>query len=453
MDRFARASRAKLKGLLLDARRGSLRIDDAAYPPTCNPASGALEIRPLGQGFMLSVEPRRITTDDFRLHVLFHGGDCPFGSVDDLAGFFRGAVAAAFGLEVDPEEAPEHRAEIGSGEREGRPLESEPKPEPKRPKARPHAKQGTPSRRPAPSCDELDDRLSDIVRGQSAAVRRIADVVSAHLAKTAPARPESLMLIGPSGCGKTSAIEALPEVLDDLHCPGVHVFRVDCTELASEYDAHRFLGPAPGLVGYTARPPLFEALGEPRCIVLLDEFEKAHEEVHTVFLGLLDEGRLTAPNGEAVRAPDAIVAMTSNAGSADLAYELRDAPAHDRWRQQVCRDHLLRRDWAPELVGRIGTFAVFEPLERDAVRAIAEDAIHALAQEYGLELRELPPVLGDAVLDMADASDIGARALGYAARELLGQSFAEAARDGVTGRVSLAAGPPPRVVAEVRCRR
>jgi ATP-dependent Clp protease ATP-binding subunit ClpB len=255
------------------------------------------------------------------------------------------------------------------------------------------------------------------------------------------------MLIGPTGCGKTSAIEALPTALEDLGYQGAHVFRIDCSELQSEYDYHRFLGPAPGLVGYKSRPPLFEALSEHRCIVLLDEFEKAHEEVHTIFMGLLDEGRLTAPNGEAVQAPDAIVAITTNAGSTDLSFDLRHAPQHDRWQQQVCRDHLLRLDWAPELVGRIGAFAIFEPLERDAVRAIAEDAIHALAREYGIEIRQLPPVVADAVLDMADASDIGARALSYGARDLLGRPFAEAARDGLKGKVSLDAGPPPKVVA------
>lgn len=448
MDRFARASRAELKGLLLNARRGSLRLDDAVYPPTCNPATGTLEIRPLGPGFMLTVEPRKISADDFRLHVLFHGGDFPFGSVDDLADFFRGPVAAAFGLEVGPEVGPGQPAKLSFKDAQGKPFRSGR--EPNRPKARPRAKKKTPPRH-APLCEELERRLGDVVRGQKPAVHRIADVVAAHLAKTAPARPESLMLIGPSGCGKTSAIEGLPAALDDLGCDQAHVFRIDCNELTERYDVHRFLGASPGLVGYRDRPPLVEALSEARCIVLLDEFEKAHEEVHSVFLGLLDEGRLTAPNGESVQAPDAIVAMTTNAGSADLAYELREAPPHDRWRQQVCRDHLLRMDWAPELVGRIGGFAVFEPLERDAVRAIAEDAIRALGREYGLELRELPPVLADAVFDLADASDIGARALGYAARELLGRAFAAAARDGVAGPVSLDAGPPPRVVAEEHC--
>ena len=445
MDRFATASQAELERTLRDARKSGIRIEKAAYPPTCRPASGTLEIRPLGPGFMLKVEPRKITTDDFRLHVLFHGGDCPFVNPKDLANFLRGPIAAAFGLEVDPELTKEPPADIVFKDAEGKPLGSESRPKPKHPEPRPRTTKKTERRRRVPLCDDLDRRLSDVVRGQEAAVHRIADVVSAHLAKTAPARPESLMLIGPSGCGKTSAIEALPQALDDLGYAGAHVFRLDCNELQSEYDYHRFLGPAPGLVGYKSRPPLFEALSEQGCIVLLDEFEKAHEEVHTVFMGLLDEGRLTAPDGEAVRAPDAIVAITTNAGSTDLYYELRHAPQHDRWQQQVCRDHLLRMDWPTELVGRIGAFAVFEPLHREATRHIALDAIRALGREYGLKLAELPSVIVDAVLDVADTSDIGARGLNYAARELLAQPFAEAARAGFSNEVSLNAGPPPTV--------
>lgn len=294
--------------------------------------------------------------------------------------------------------------------------------------------------------EDLEQRLALGIRGQEAAIHRIADVVSAHLAKTAPARPESVMLIGPSGCGKTSLIEALPDALNDLGCTGAHVFRVDCNELTDDYDVRRFLGAAPGLVGYEKEPPFLAALSKPRCFVLLDEFEKAHEAVRSVFLGLLDHGRVTAPNGTSVHARGAIVAMTSNLGVDDLTYQLRQAPRHDRWQQQICRDHLIRMDWPTELVGRIGTFAVFEPLEQHAVHQIAEDAVQALGHEYGLEIEAVPPVIVDVVLDLADTSEIGARALNYAVRELLGQSFAEAARGGLTGTVSIDAGPPPRVV-------
>jgi ATP-dependent Clp protease ATP-binding subunit ClpA len=167
-----------------------------------------------------------------------------------------------------------------------------------------------------------------------------------------------------------------------------------------------------------------------------------------VFLGLLDEGRVTSPGGSSVEAPGAIVALSSNLGTEDLAYRLRDAPFGRNGEQLVCREHLRREGWPPELIGRIGCFAVFEPLDRVALRDIGKDAIQSFAREYGLELEALPPVIADVVLDLADASEIGARALAYAARDLLMNAFAAAARDGLSGPVSLEAGPPPRVVAE-----
>ena len=92
---------------------------------------------------------------------------------------------------------------------------------------------------------------------------------------------------------------------------------------------------------------------------------------------------------------------------------------------------------------------VFDALDEEALRGVAENAIHALAREFGLELEELPPVLADVVHDLAEASDIGARALMYAARDLLAAAFAEAAREGLRGTV-LDPGPPPEVRAAQR---
>ena len=172
--------------------------------------------------------------------------------------------------------------------------------------------------------------------------------------------------------------------------------------------------------------------------------------MRAVFLGLLDEGHVTAPDGERVDARATVVAMTSNAGAEDLAYRLRDVPPHGREEQDACRDHLLAEDWPPELVGRIGSIAVFDALDEEALRGVAENAIHALAREFGLELEELPPVLADVVHDLAEASDIGARALTYAARDLLAAAFAEAAREGLRGAVVLDPGPPPEVRAAQR---
>ncbi len=275
---------------------------------------------------------------------------------------------------------------------------------------------------------------------------RLAAAVSTHLAKPSPARPASILLLGPTGTGKTSSVQALPRALHDLGRSGTHVFRIDCNEVVSGSDTRRFLGAPPSYIGYVEEPPLFAALRTPGCIVLLDEVEKSAEELQWILLGLLDEGRIGAPDGTTVDVPGTVVAMTSNAGAEDLAYRVRDLAPGGREEQAACREHLLELDWPAELVGRIGTFAVFDALDERSLHDVAESAIHGLAREFGMRLEKLPPVLGDVVRDLADASDIGARALDYAARDLLTPAFSDAARQGISGLVELDPGPPPRVV-------
>jgi ATP-dependent Clp protease ATP-binding subunit ClpC len=288
--------------------------------------------------------------------------------------------------------------------------------------------------------------LARTVEGQDVALGQVARAVSTHLAKPSPARPESLLFVGPTGTGKTSTVEALPDALEELGFSNAHVFRVDCGELQCWSDLRRIFGAPPSYVGYVDRPPLVDSLGKPGCILLLDEIEKAHSAIHDVFLALLDTGRLTAPDGETIEAPRAVVVMTTNLGAGDLAYRLRELSPGSREEQRACREHLLREGWPPELVGRIGTIAVFDELGHDSRRGVADRAIHSLAGEFGLVVDDLPGVLLDVVCDIADASEIGARAYTYAARDLLVDAFADAARAGLVGRVAVDPGPPPQVV-------
>ncbi len=435
MERFVRMSLDEIE--LLVSGEGC-ELDDVAYPPRCNPPRGPLRFRVHDRGgIKLEVSRRRLPLDDFLLSVLFQTGSCIFGGSDDLARFFRGSIAKAFGIESEPI-PPRFAPEPADDEEDETPEPDDVQAPQRRPRAR--------ARPCAPSPAELTSRLGRSIHGQDVAVGQIARAVATHLAKRRPARPESVLLVGPTGTGKTSTVESLPAALDELGYPDAHVFRIDCGELLHASDLRRVLGAPPSYIGYVEEPPLVAALRRPGCVLLLDEFEKADEAVHDVFLGLLDEGRLTAPDGETVEAPGAIVALTTNAGADDLEYRLRDVPPASREEQNVCRDHLLREGWPPELVGRIGTFAVFDPLSEASQRGVAENAIRRLADEFGLTVEGLPAVVVDVVRDLADASEIGARSLTYAARDLLVDAFADASRAGARGPVALDPGPPPRVV-------
>jgi hypothetical protein len=442
MERFVRMSLEELDELCV----AGCRLDEVQYPPGLEPARGSLEIRPLRQGGV-KVEVDRCdgATEDFVLSVLFETGGCIFSGGRALAEFFRTAVATAFGVESEPIPPEPASADEDSAAREPEPevVDDDPWPPPRRRRKAAAAR----GRRALVPPDKLVQRLAREVYGQRVALTVVARAVANHLAKPSPSRPETIVLVGPTGSGKTSTIEALPSALADLGAPDRHVFRIDCNELTNESDIRRVLGAPPSYIGYVEEPPLVAALRRPGCILLLDEVEKATRVVFDVFLSLLDAGRLTAPDGETVDAPGAIVTMTTNEGADDLVYRLRDVPVGGRAEQEACREHLLRAWWPVELVGRIGTFAVYEPLGREVQRGVAEREIHRLAKEFGFVVKAIEPVLAEVVWDLGDASEIGARAFAYATRDLLADAFAEAARSGVSGGVRLEAGPPPRVVA------
>jgi ATP-dependent Clp protease ATP-binding subunit ClpA len=321
----------------------------------------------------------------------------------------------------------------------------------------------TSKRAPAPQPDEADDypppiqprRLAQLlelsIKGQEPALERVAHAVCVQLAKHAPARPGTILLLGPTGTGKTSTIEALPEALSAAGHPKTHVFRVDCNELTQAFQVSRLIGAPPGYVGYSDTPRMLRALEEPGCILLLDEIEKAHPSVlEEVLLNFIDTGRLMTPRGTTIDAAHAVIAMTSNLAADELESRLHQIPLDNRWAvQRECR-LLLHEEGVPsELLGRIGTFAVFQQLGTDDLRAAASLAVQALACEYGLELLSVEPIVAEVVLDIAGQSGLGARTLPHAATELLAEALMDAVERGVSGPASIDPGPPISVRASL----
>ena len=190
------------------------------------------------------------------------------------------------------------------------------------------------------------------------------------------------------------------------------------------------------------------ALERPRCILLVDELEKAHPDVFDLLLGLLDAGRVTRPGGQTVDARHIVVALTTSGASDRPPDRLRGTPLHDRWAvQRACAEHLRSTGLPADLVARIGVFAVYAELEGDdARRGVARAAIIALGREYGLIVDRIDPVVLEVVEDIAsDLGTAGARALHHASRELLAEGFAELAADGPRIAVAIDAGPPVTV--------
>jgi ATP-dependent Clp protease ATP-binding subunit ClpA len=244
--------------------------------------------------------------------------------------------------------------------------------------------------------DGLIERLATHVIGQDQALT----VVSTRLALTRakldlqPTRPDGVFLfVGPTGVGKTALALAIAiEVFGD---PAA-LIRLDMSEYAQEWALSRLIGPQPGYVGFTEPESWLTTRvhEKPDCVVLLDEIEKAHPSIWNAFLQVFDAGRLTDSRGTVADFASCVVIMTSNLGGRSFqrrAIGFGDQGADGRPDQEVVG--AVTAAMPPELVNRLDQIAVFYPLDRAAIRMIADKEITralAVIARRGYDVRVSP---------------------------------------------------------------
>ncbi|MBK9031288.1 MAG: ATP-dependent chaperone ClpB [Myxococcales bacterium] len=214
----------------------------------------------------------------------------------------------------------------------------------------------------------LEDRLRLRVVGQEAAVGAVARAVRrARAGLQDPNRPiGSFLFLGPTGVGKTELARALADLLFDDERAMV---RIDMSEYQEKHTVSRLVGAPPGYVGYDQGGQLTEAVRRrPYSIVLLDEMEKAHPDVWSVLLQVLDDGRLTDGQGRVVDFKNTVLIMTSNVGSQHLV-RMRDAGADAR-AMEAAADRELRATFRPEFLNRIDDIIFFAPLGKEQLAPI-----------------------------------------------------------------------------------
>src|SRR5690242_2999812 len=203
----------------------------------------------------------------------------------------------------------------------------------------------------------MEAELGKRLVGQSAAVAAVSDAVRRSRAGISdPDRPSgSFLFLGPTGVGKTELAKALAEFLfDDERA----IIRVDMSEYSERHSVARLVGAPPGYVGYEAGGQLTEAVRRrPYSVILLDEVEKAHQEVFDILLQVLDDGRLTDGQGRTVDFRNTILILTSNLGSAEIANQ---SLPEDRRRTAVM--DVVRTHFKPEFLNRLDDVVVFRAL-------------------------------------------------------------------------------------------
>jgi len=221
----------------------------------------------------------------------------------------------------------------------------------------------------------MESELGKRLVGQARAVQAVSDAVRRSRAGISdPDRPTgSFLFLGPTGVGKTELAKALAEFLfDDERA----VVRIDMSEYSEKHSVARLVGAPPGYVGYEAGGQLTEAVRRrPYSVILLDEVEKAHQEVFDILLQVLDDGRLTDGQGRTVDFRNTILILTSNLGSSEIANQALDEATK---RETVMA--VVRTTFKPEFLNRLDDIILFDALSTEELAEIVDLQVAALAR-------------------------------------------------------------------------
>ena len=227
----------------------------------------------------------------------------------------------------------------------------------------------------------MEERLHLRVVGQDQAVEAISNAVRRSRSGLGDAnRPiGSFLFLGPTGVGKTELCKALAEVMFDDQTAMV---RIDMSEFMERHTVSRLVGAPPGYVGYEEGGQLTEAVRRrPYSVVLLDEIEKAHNDVFNLLLQVLDDGRLTDGQNRTVDFSNTIIVMTSNVGS-QMIQRIADEGGSEEDMQRAVQES-LKNKFLPEFLNRIDETIVFEPLQREQIHKIVHLQLKRLEKQLG----------------------------------------------------------------------
>ncbi len=239
----------------------------------------------------------------------------------------------------------------------------------------------------------LADRLKYHIVGQDEAVDAVARAIRRSRVGISPKkRPVSFIFVGPTGVGKTELVKCLA---NDLFDSVDSLIRLDMSEYMEKHTVSKLIGSPPGYVGYDEAGQLTEKIRrKPYSVVLFDEIEKAHPDVLNILLQVLDDGRITDAQGRVVNFENAIIVMTSNAGSeGGVASVGFGRSQNDQVKEKTMK--ALRAFLRPEFINRVDEIITFNHLTEEHFLGIADIMLRELRDS--LESRGLSFSWSDAV--------------------------------------------------------
>ena len=221
------------------------------------------------------------------------------------------------------------------------------------------------SERETDNLANLDKNLKSVVYGQDDAIENIVDKI---LVAQAGLKPDdkpvgSFVFMGPTGVGKTETAKQL------AHHLGVQLVRFDMSEFQERHSVSKLIGSPPGYVGHEENAgQLITKLQEsPNCVLLLDEIEKAHPDVSTILLQVMDNGKVTGSNGKEADARNCILILTTNLGAKEAE---KNEIGFGGDLEKDYEDSELKKFFAPEFRNRLDATITFGKLSKEVMMKI-----------------------------------------------------------------------------------
>ena len=227
----------------------------------------------------------------------------------------------------------------------------------------------------ADTLQTLRDYLCSRVFNQDAAITTLVDAIK--MAKAGLRDHDkpvgSYLFTGSTGVGKTEVAKALAQSL------GVELMRFDMSEYMEAHSVSRLIGTPPGYVGFEQGGLLTDKIDQhPHCVLLLDEVEKAHKDLMSILLQVMDNGKLTDNSGKSVDFRNVILIMTSNAGAQDMAKAPLGFAREDRKGEDA---KAIEEMFAPEFRNRLDAIIPFESLTLQTMELIVDKFISQLSEQ------------------------------------------------------------------------
>ena len=240
--------------------------------------------------------------------------------------------------------------------------------------------------------ENLGERVLASIYGQDEAVRQVVEAVQmAKAGLTDDNKPlASLLFVGPTGVGKTEVARVLAREL------GIELLRFDMSEYTEKHTVAKLIGSPAGYVGYEDGGLLTDAIRKtPNCVLLLDEIEKAHQDIYNILLQVMDYARLTDNKGRKADFRNVVLIMTSNAG-AQYASQASVGFTGSTSRGEAMLQQ-VKKTFKPEFINRLSGTVVFNDMDRTMATLILRKKLRELQDK--LTARKVEMTLTDAAFE------------------------------------------------------